>query len=222
MFLCSPNQPAGAHDAKSDILTLVEEKHGGAEPMAEAPSLIFISGGVRSGKSSFAERTALEIAARAGGKLHYIATGVPFDSEMKERVKKHQQDRENAVVHWNTVEKSIDIGELAAHFNNEDILLLDCVTTLLNNELYAAVHKWDQPFLDSVYEKIINGILAIKRRAGTLVVVSNEVLNEPLGENELVLTYKRLLGKIHQRLVEEANRAYFIEGGIAIVMKDVS
>lgn len=189
--------------------------------MAKAPLLIFITGGVRSGKSSFAEWIAMERAAETGGKLHYIATGMPFDSEMKERIKKHQQDRENAKVHWNTVEKSIGIDELAAHFKDQDILLLDCVTTLLNNELYVAVHKWDQPFLDSVYEKIITGILAIKNQAGALVVVSNEVLNEPILENELVLAYKRLLGKIHHSLVEEANGVYLVEGGIPIVMKEV-
>jgi len=189
--------------------------------MEKAPLLIFITGGVRSGKSSFAERITVERAAATGGKLHYIATGVPFDSEMKERIKKHQQDRENAKVYWNTVEKSLNIGELAAHYKEQDFLLLDCVTTLLNNELFSAVHKWDQPILDSVYEKIITGILAIKRQAGAMVVVSNEVLHEPIVENELVLAYKRLLGKIHQRLVEEADRAYLIEGGIPIVMKEV-
>ena len=189
--------------------------------MEKAPLLIFITGGVRSGKSSFAERITVEKAAATGGKLHYIATGVPFDSEMKERIKKHQQDRENAKVYWHTVEKSLNIGELAARYQEQDFLLLDCVTTLLNNELFSDIHKWDQPILDSVYEKIITGILAIKRKAGAIVVVSNEVLHEPILENELVLAYKRLLGKIHQRLVEEADWAYLIEGGIRIVMKKV-
>lgn len=189
--------------------------------MAKAPSLIFISGGVRSGKSSFAEKTAVEIAARSGGNLHYIATGVPFDFEMNERIKRHQQDRENTKHHWNTVEQSVNIGELAPNIKNRDILLLDCVTTLLNNELYSDVNKWDQLFLDSVYEKVITGILALKKQAGTLIVVSNEVLNEPIPPNVLVLTYKKLLGHIHQRIVRESDLAFYVEAGIPIEWKKV-
>ena len=107
--------------------------------METAPSLIFITGGVRSGKSSFAEKLAVKIAyRRTGGGLNYIATGVPFDTEMKERIKQHQQDRKTAKYQWKTVEQSINIGAIADRFNNRDILLLDCVTTLLNNELFSS------------------------------------------------------------------------------------
>jgi adenosylcobinamide kinase/adenosylcobinamide-phosphate guanylyltransferase len=185
--------------------------------MEATPSLIFITGGVRSGKSRFAERTAEKIAARAGGNLHYIATGMPFDSEMKERINKHQEDRKNQKVRWNTIEQSVSIGELAPHIQDRDILLLDCVTTLLNNELYTAGYKSEH----SVYDKIISGIMALKGQAGTLIIVSNEVLNEPILDNALVRSYKRLLGSIHQRLVEESDQAYLVEAGIPVAMKKV-
>jgi adenosylcobinamide kinase/adenosylcobinamide-phosphate guanylyltransferase len=185
--------------------------------MAAASSFIFITGGARSGKSSFAERIAEEIAVRTGGSLLYIATGVPLDLEMKDRIKKHQQDRENQQAQWNTMERSVNIGDLAPLIHNQDILLLDCVTTLLNNELYAAGLKWDQ----SLYDKIISGILALKEHAGSIIVVSNEVLNEPISDNELVLSYKRLLGAIHQRLVMESDQAFLVEAGISIAMKKV-
>lgn len=188
--------------------------------MAAESSLIFITGGVRSGKSSFAEQMALELAALSEGKLYYIATGVPFDSEMIERIKKHQDDRRNNQDNWITIEQSVSIGDVANHFYSNDILLLDCATTLLNNELYFAENKWDHFSLESIYEKVISGILAIKRRAKTLIVVSNEVLNEPINANALTFTYKKLLGNIHQRLVKEANQAYLVEAGIPIVMKE--
>jgi len=182
--------------------------------MEAASSLIFITGGVRSGKSHFAERTAEEIALGTGGSLIYMATGVPFDFEMKERIKKHQQDRETQQVRWNTVERSVNIGDLAPLVHVKDIVLLDCVTTLLNNELYLEG-------TGRVYDKIISGILALKRQAGSLIVVSNEVLNEPISENRLVLSYKRLLGSIHQRLVMESDQAFLVEAGIPIRMKKV-
>lgn len=189
--------------------------------MAQAPSLIFISGGVRSGKSSFAEKTAAKIATATGGNLHYIATGVPFDAEMKRRIEKHRHDRESAKSLWTTIEQPINLWELKGHFHSNDIVLLDCVTTLLNNELYSANHPWDDDFLTLVQQKVITGILAIKVQACSLIVVSNEVLNEPMPANKLVITYKKLLGSIHQQLVKEADIAYLVEAGVPIMMKEV-
>jgi adenosylcobinamide kinase / adenosylcobinamide-phosphate guanylyltransferase len=187
--------------------------------MGTAPSLIFISGGVRSGKSSFAEKLALKIASEEGDRLHYIATGVPFDKEMKERIKKHQQDRKAAKYQWITTEQSTNIGAIADRFTSRDILLLDCVTTLLNNELFSSEYRWDPPFLESIREKIITGIMMIKNRVSTMILVSNEVLHEPILKNELVYTYTRLLGQIHQQLVKEADQAFLVEAGVPLVMK---
>ena len=187
-----------------------------------ASSFIFITGGVRSGKSSFAERKAVEIASRTGGQLTYLATGVPSDPEMKERIEKHQRDRLAVTYQWKTLEQFVHIGELANHFNDEDIVLLDCVTTLLNNEMFSSEQEWDDQFLETVKEHVITGVTSIKNRAGTLIVVSNEVLNEPLCANEIVFTYGRLLGRIHQYLVKEADQVFLVEAGIPIVMKGVT
>lgn len=186
-----------------------------------APSLIFITGGVRSGKSSFAEKKALEIAGETGGILVYFATGVPSDAEMSERIAKHQHDREAGKYQWKTVEQPIEIGKHAEKFTRQDIVLLDCVTTLLNNELFSSEKSWNQTFLESVKERILIGITEIKNHAKTMIVVSNEVVYEPLYEKELVMTYGRLLGIIHRQLVEAADEAYLVEAGIPILMKGV-
>ncbi|MFL6561147.1 MAG: bifunctional adenosylcobinamide kinase/adenosylcobinamide-phosphate guanylyltransferase, partial [Bacillus sp. (in: firmicutes)] len=174
---------------------------------------------VRSGKSSFAERKALEIARRTGGRLNYLATGVPSDPEMNQRIDKHQRDRLSGTNQWKTYEQSVQIEKIADNFNGEDIILLDCVTTLLNNELFFSEQEWDEQFLTTVKEKIITGIISLKNRAGTMIIVSNEVLNEPLIGNEIVFTYGRLLGQIHQYLVKEADQVFLVEAGIPIVVK---
>ncbi|QIZ07935.1 bifunctional adenosylcobinamide kinase/adenosylcobinamide-phosphate guanylyltransferase [Priestia megaterium] len=185
-------------------------------------SLIFITGGVRSGKSSFAERKAVEIARKTGCQLNYVATGVPSDQEMKERIEKHQLDRDSANYRWKTYEQSVQIGEIADDFHGEDVILLDCVTTLLNNELFSSEQAWDEHFLETVKENVIRGITSIKNRARTIIVVSNEVLNEPFLGNEMVFSYGRLLGQIHQYLVKEAGLVFLVEAGIPIVMKGVT
>jgi adenosylcobinamide kinase/adenosylcobinamide-phosphate guanylyltransferase len=184
-----------------------------------ASSLIFITGGVRSGKSSFAERKALEIARNTGGKLTYIATGVPSDSEMRERIEKHKRDRKSGKYNVKTVERPVQIGNLADQFNEQDIILLDCVTTLLNNELFSSKQQWDGLLLETVKENILSGITSIKNRTRAMIVVSNEVLHESLNGNKLVFTYGRLLGQIHQKLVKEADQAFLVEAGIPVAMK---
>ena len=187
-----------------------------------ASTLIFITGGVRSGKSSFAEKKAIEVARKTGGGLSYLATGVASDSEMKERIEKHQCDRKMGRYKWKTIERSVEIGGIADVINNQDIILLDCVTTLLNNELFSSERTWDDPFLKTIKENIITGIISIKNRAGTMIVVSNEVLNESLLATDIVFSYGRLLGQIHQDLVKMADQVFLVEAGIPIVMKGAS
>lgn len=184
-----------------------------------AASLIFITGGVRSGKSSFAEKIALELSKENGGQLNYFATGVASDSEMRERIAKHQSDRKSGKYRWRTIEQSQNIGESADYFNKEDIIIIDCVTTLLNNELFTSNQNWDEPFLAHVMKVNMTGINTIRDRAKVLIVVSNEVFHESIADNELVFSYARILGKIHQQLVKEADQAFLVEAGIPINMK---
>lgn len=186
--------------------------------METGPSLIFITGGVRSGKSSYAEKTAIHLAEENGGRLHYVASGVPSDSEMQERIKRHQQGRENSPFPWKTWEQSISIGDLATHFNKNDILLFDCLTTLVNNEFFSQ-EEWDDQFVKQIQRKILEGILLLKERCQSLIVVSNEVLYDPVFSNELVFTYSRLLGELHQQIVFISDQAFLVESGIPILKK---
>ncbi|UOE55714.1 bifunctional adenosylcobinamide kinase/adenosylcobinamide-phosphate guanylyltransferase [Cytobacillus oceanisediminis] len=187
--------------------------------MAEG-SLIFISGGVRSGKSSFAERTAAGLAIKTEGKLHYIAAGKAYDSEMEARIQRHQDDREKSGLHWTTWEQPSALEEISGNFNNQDIILFDCLTTLLNNELFRAEDVWrNREFQDKLSSDLLRAISEIRQRCRFLIVVSNEVLNVPIGENELVITYSKILGTLHRNIVEMADEAVLVEAGIPILMK---
>lgn len=188
--------------------------------MAKQSSLIFISGGVRSGKSSFAERLAANIANQKKGSLHYIAAGQSSDPEMEERIARHQKDRSRSGLNWQTWEQPKDLKRLSNAFSSNDVVLLDCVTTLLNNEFFTADREWEHPVYQSkVKESIFQGIQLISETCHTLIVVSNEVLNEPIGKNALVFVYTRILGELHQLLVAEAKQAYLVEAGILMQMK---
>ncbi len=189
--------------------------------MAHESSISFITGGVRSGKSSFAERMAMELAQSFNeSQLQYIAAMQPSDAEMKQRISRHKEVRVQSGYCWKTWEKPILIGELARTFKSNDIVLLDCLTTWLNNELFIVEDKWqDEQFQADLFEQMCQGIHAISLKVKALIIVSNEVFYESIQQNELVLIYSKLLGKLHQYIVTTAKQAFLVEAGIPILMK---
>lgn len=174
-------------------------------------SLIFVSGGVRSGKSSFAEKQAKQLIERTSGTLHYIATGVPTDQEMVDRIRRHQVDR--AGFGWTTWESPTEVGKLSDHFNGDDIVLLDCLTTWLNNELFQ------NEIPDAVESQILTEIDRLVESCHSLVIVSNDVFYDAMVDSELVFTYKRVLGRLHQQIVKIASDAFHVESSIPVRMK---
>jgi adenosylcobinamide kinase/adenosylcobinamide-phosphate guanylyltransferase len=176
--------------------------------------LIFVSGNVRSGKSSFAEQLAKE---RAGnGHLHYIATSRITDNEMKIRIMRHQDERKRDDVYWNTWELPLNIHEISDQISTDDTVLLDCLTVLTANELFKndSNEDWKQ-----VYEHIFESIRNLASCCKTFIVVSNEVFREGIPQEEGTFEYMRLLGRLHQQLVYAADEAYLIKHGIAVQKK---
>ena len=186
--------------------------------MAKA-ALYFITGGVRSGKSRFAEQTAQEWAIEQHATLHYLACGRVFDAEMAERVNRHQEDREKSPIPWKTWEFPTDIERIVDGINQDSVVLLDCLTTLVDNELFTQQKPLEAEFLEETFIKIMNGIEEIQRHAACLIIVSNEVIQEPIFHNEFLHTYAKMLGLLHQGIVERADAAYMVEWGIPIMKK---
>ena len=107
-----------------------------------------------------------------------------------------------------------------SNFKCNDIVLLDCLTTWLNNELFFVEDQWqDEQFQADLFEQMCQGIHAISRKVQTLIIVSNEVFMNQSSNNELVLIYRQLLGKLHQSIVKSAHQAFLVEAGIPILMK---
>ena len=167
--------------------------------------LVFITGGVRSGKSSFAEHYLMNEQAKRNV---YVASGVAVDGEMKERIAKHQSDRENYTVEWVTIEQPRNFEQLIPQIQDGDGILWDCVTTWLANELYDNDMKKVQRVLFEAIDCLIH-------KAKVIVIVSNEVLDEPLSKYESVVLYQKWIGQIHQQLVAKADLAFEMEYGIS-------
>ena len=185
----------------------------------ENKELIFICGGARSGKSTFAEQIAMKQAQEKRKRLHYIATSRPTDAEMKHRVRLHQQQRAQSGADWKTWECPMDLDQIASAFQSTDIVLLDCLTILLSNELFAQNDDEAPVTTSQIIFNILHGIKMITKKAGMFIIVSNEVLYESVLDNSIVQTYQEILGQLHQEIVKVATKAYAVEAGIPVLMK---
>ena len=181
----------------------------------EKEKLTFITGGVRSGKSSFAEHLATTCAETTGYRLHYIACGIPFDGEMQDRITRHQEDRGQSGFAWSTWEQAVNLVDIVHHFTNRDIILLDCITTLLNNYLFK--QNINDP--QQVFKLLKRDITSLCQQADEVIIVSNEVLQDLPYEDELTIKYQYILGNIHQHIVKIADTAILVESGIPIYKK---
>ena len=184
--------------------------------------LTFISGGVRSGKSAYAERLLVRESRGNDGRLVYIATGRQTDAEMVERIDKHQLDRSE--LNWKTFEQPVNMEKLLPFIENGDLVLWDCVTTWLANELYdgADIGKpcIEKPnCMENKERKLYVTIDVLLSKVRHLVIVSNEVLDELASPYDEVRIYSEWLGRIHQKLVEKADTAIEMEYGLAKTWK---
>ena len=88
--------------------------------------IILITGGARSGKSTFAEK----YVAKNGKRVGYIATAQVFDDEMEFRVKLHQSRRP---AEWETFESPFDAHKvISAEAGAHDMFLFDCMTIYIS------------------------------------------------------------------------------------------
>jgi len=94
--------------------------------------LILVLGGARSGKSTYAQKLAGEIAT-GSGRVAYVATGVAFDDEMRARVEQHQRSRPPE---WATIEAPTEVAQVIKKAGEEyAVMIVDCLTILITNWL---------------------------------------------------------------------------------------
>lgn len=185
--------------------------------------LTFICGGVRSGKSAYAERWLVDEAQRNGGRLVYIASGLATDPEMQVRIERHQQDRVDQ--NWTTLEQPTKLEEVLPVVQQGDYVLWDCLTTWLANELYEG---WETgtPCLSQAgcmeqkAQKLYATIDTLLMTAKHLTIVSNEVLDELPSTYEETNYYRQWIGRIHQQLVAMADTAIEIDYELATYWKN--
>ncbi len=179
-----------------------------------AGKIVLVTGGARSGKSTFAENY---IAAN-GGKIAYIATSQVLDEEMRLRVKRHRDRRPS---NWYTYE-----APLAAHqameeaVQNYDGIIFDCVTLYATNLLLKACNELDESLHYQYIMDEINKLVQSAKSNNSLVVfVTNEVGMGIVPEHALSREYRDIAGLVNQKLAAAADEVYFVVCGLAVDFK---
>ena len=182
--------------------------------------IIFITGGAKSGKSRFAENLAFKREKRV-----YLATSVPLDNEMKNRVRKHREQRGED---WHTIEAYKDLDKvLEKTVENIDVILLDCLTNMISNIMFEVYDGNWESIPDYIPEKIQNTVLAEVNKIldfnkvymGDIILVSNEVGLGLVPENPLGRYFRDIAGSMNQIIAAESDEVYMVVSGIPVKIK---
>lgn len=183
--------------------------------------VILVTGGARSGKSNFAEKLCKE----RNNNTAYIATSIPFDDEMKDRVRKHKESRPQ---NWKTYEIYKDIYMIIDDISKEHkTVILDCVTLLVNNLIF--MHEIDidnstQYEIDElekyIKEQVEKLLIEIKKTNLYFVIVTNELGLGGVSINKLTRVYTDIVGRINQQIAAQSDEVYFVISGIPMKIKE--
>lgn len=178
--------------------------------------ITLITGGSRSGKSSFAQRLAEE---QPGSRL-FLATCPVTDREMEIRILRHIEDRRKG--NWDTLEEPLHIAARLAQADRYDIVLIDCLTLWINNLMYEASGRGGE--LDEERVAVLAGSLAeaAGEHPGEIIMVTNEVGLGIVPENRTARLYRDLVGRCNQCVGAAAARVYLVTCGIPLSIKDES
>ena len=167
-----------------------------------------VLGGCRSGKS----RYALQYAERYLGKHNsFIATCVPVDREMQERVARHQSERDKA---WKTVEAPVHLAKtIEAESRLADVMLVDCLTLWMSNLFMEA---GEQDKIDRHVRRLTDTLATAQC---PLILVSNEVGTGIVPDNRLAREYRDAVGWMNQAVATVSDQVVMTVAGIPMVVK---
>ena len=170
-------------------------------------TVTLVLGGVRSGKSRWAQ----ELAQKAGH-VAYFATAQALDDEMSQKIRRHQEDRPG---HWKTVEEPLELAQaLSANAAGHDILLVDCLTLFVSNLLHA-----EESAPGSMAERIESLMEVLRHPPASIVLVSNEVGSGVVPVYALGRQFRDALGELNQRIAAVADDVVLLVAGLPLALK---
>ncbi len=171
---------------------------------AKTRSATLVLGGVRSGKSRYAQ----QLAERAS-RVTFVATAeLRDDDEMRAKIQRHQAERP---AHWQTVEEALELARAVRSADGE-IVLIDCLTMFASNLLEHLEAQGIAAQIDALCS-------AISAAACPVILVSNEVGSGVVPAYALGRRFRDLLGEINQKVAAAADNVVLLVAGLPLVLK---
>lgn len=166
--------------------------------------IYYITGGERSGKSSYAQNLALSLS----NTPKYIATSRIWGEDHKKRIDRHIADRDER---WSSIEEE---KILASVINPKDVAVIDCVTLWLTN-FYVDTKNNVEKSLELAKTEF-NKLLGLD---ATIIIISNEIGMGVHAQTEIGRKFTELQGWMNQHIAKHADKATFMVSGIPLTLK---
>lgn len=184
--------------------------------------MILVTGGARSGKSTFAENYVKKNSEL--NEVIYLATSIAFDDSMRNRIRKHRESRPSE---WHTIEQYKNFKSLKEdeNFRKSKFILLDCLTLLISNLLLEYKGDFDkitEEEIDQLEKEIeleIDELLEVVKEK-EVIIVTNEVGLGLVPAYKMGSVFRDIAGRINQKIAKESTEVYLLVSGIEVKIKD--
>ncbi len=176
--------------------------------------LILITGGARSGKSSFAERLA-----RQGERVLFVATAEALDDDMARRIAAHRNSRPPE---WDTLEEPCNLAgavrnKVSDDHPEYDTIVVDCLTMWVSNLLLTL--EEDANAEGKIVGAARDLLEVCEASGGRWIVVTNEVGLGVVPSSSLGRAYRDALGRVNSLVASRADKVYLMAAGLALDLK---
>lgn len=163
-----------------------------------------ITGGERSGKSTYAESEALRLSRQPV----YLATARVWDEEFRQRILRHQERRGPE---WTNIEEDIRPSK---HDFTGRVVLIDCIT------LWATNYFFDmQQDVDQALEALKKEFDTLVQQDATFIFVTNELGMGGMSESRTQRLFTQLQGWMNQYVAARADRVTLMVSGLPLTVK---
>ena len=166
--------------------------------------VVLITGGSRSGKSSYAEKMALELSENPV----YLATARIWDEEFRERVRRHQARRGPQ---WTNIEEE---KNLSRHSLVGRVIVVDCLTLWCTNFFFDLESDVDKALAAAQQE-----FDRFTEQDATFLFVTNEIGMGGTSDNEIQRKFTDLQGWMNQYAAARADEVILMVSGIPVKIK---
>ncbi|SDW88379.1 adenosylcobinamide kinase /adenosylcobinamide-phosphate guanylyltransferase [Lutibacter oricola] len=164
----------------------------------------YITGGERSGKSSYAQ----SLAENLSNSPYYLATSRIWDKDFEKRVERHKNDRDER---WTTIEEETKISTVIPE---NSVIVIDCVTLWLTN-LYIDFDNNVEKALEFANNEIEN----LSKLNSEIIIISNEIGMGVHAQTHIARKFTELQGWTNQRIAKKADKAIFMVSGMPLILK---